>query len=843
MQKLIWKNALGDEIDLTSGNYGITEWEGFSNASLNIQSQQVPFQDGGVFLDALIEQRELSVTLAMQDNNNLEERYKMRRELIHSLNPKLGEGYLIYTNDFISKRIKCVAQIPLFETHNSNDSGTPKASLAWTACEPYWEDVEETTVVVNAEEINNIKNNGDVPCKLDIDLYNIGSENISVENITENKSVLVTGLHDKIVNINTGFGKKIVENKEIKAKTFLFGNSYSTMCYDSLNKEYILAGNYSVVKTKDFKYFDVYKINYSIQNIYYFTTNKFVATDGSGNVLYSYNAIDWFEANISYNLIDVFYVDEKYYSYAISGNNTLIFESTNAEEWTTTTVSDIKLKSIAYSEELEAFFGVTTNEIYSSEDFIQWTLEQTFSAYYDLQKIYYVKKANLVIVANEISYSSGSERRYLKCLYSANGTTWLNATMGENYIASGSSSIIAGNRSRGFYVINGYNIYNSITGESWEKVGTRSSLTNKIIMVDSLGDFVIIGSGYLETLLTEQIKLLSISAIKDIAYSKKLNRYVMITSSTIYVSNNKVIWNSVAQKSNLLQILYVEEFGKFFLTCISNSIYYTSEDGIEWVEHNTMAGVYQANQIKYIPELKKLFIVGRATSSTYGKIAYTSDGINWSYGSTTDIPTTPFKEIYSIAYSAEEKRLIAVGYGDYSSTTYYSDDGGHKWDYRVQARGDCLYYSKYLKKVFSKSAYTVDGLMWINTNNLNLDKMCFAEDLAIFIGIKGTNCYISYNCQEWRLLNLKLKSEVEFEDIRYIQSDNTFYLIGRIPTINYYYTYVELKLEKGENIINEISNKSDMTLGLEVGENEIRISCEEGFLMGKISYRQKYIGV
>ncbi|MBO7732293.1 MAG: phage tail family protein, partial [Methanobrevibacter sp.] len=95
MQKLVWQNANGVELDLTSGNYGITEWEGFSNASLNIQSQQVPFQDGGVFLDALIEQRELSVTLAMQDNNNLELRYQNRRELISALNPKLGEGYLI----------------------------------------------------------------------------------------------------------------------------------------------------------------------------------------------------------------------------------------------------------------------------------------------------------------------------------------------------------------------------------------------------------------------------------------------------------------------------------------------------------------------------------------------------------------------------------------------------------------------------------------------------------------------------------------------------------------------------------------------------------------------------
>ena len=78
MQKLIWTNSDGDSIDLTSGNYGITNWEGFSNTPLNIQSQQVPFQDGGVFIDALLEERELSVTLAMQDNGNLEDRYRMR---------------------------------------------------------------------------------------------------------------------------------------------------------------------------------------------------------------------------------------------------------------------------------------------------------------------------------------------------------------------------------------------------------------------------------------------------------------------------------------------------------------------------------------------------------------------------------------------------------------------------------------------------------------------------------------------------------------------------------------------------------------------------------------------
>ena len=106
MQKLIWKNGNGKEIELTKEPYGITEWDGFSSTELNVQTQQVPFNDGAVFIDALLEQRSLSVTLAMNDKNILEDRYRLRRELIASMNPKLGEGYLIYENDFLKKQIK-----------------------------------------------------------------------------------------------------------------------------------------------------------------------------------------------------------------------------------------------------------------------------------------------------------------------------------------------------------------------------------------------------------------------------------------------------------------------------------------------------------------------------------------------------------------------------------------------------------------------------------------------------------------------------------------------------------------------------------------------------------------
>ena len=214
MQKLVWQNSNGDVIDLTSGNYGITEWNGFSNTSLNIQSQQVPFQDGGVFLDALMEQRELSVTLAMNDGGNLETRYRMRRELIHILNPKLDEGYLIYTNDFISKRIKCVAQIPLFETHNSNDSGTPKASLAWTACNPYWEDLEETEVDLPLGEYVTIENEGDIPAQVEVDVNVISpTASYKISNETSEESITINGVQNENFKINTNIGNKgIYEN-------------------------------------------------------------------------------------------------------------------------------------------------------------------------------------------------------------------------------------------------------------------------------------------------------------------------------------------------------------------------------------------------------------------------------------------------------------------------------------------------------------------------------------------------------------------------------------------------------------------------------------------------------
>ena len=38
MQKLIFRNSLNEEIDLTSGYFGITNWNGFDNVGKTLQT-------------------------------------------------------------------------------------------------------------------------------------------------------------------------------------------------------------------------------------------------------------------------------------------------------------------------------------------------------------------------------------------------------------------------------------------------------------------------------------------------------------------------------------------------------------------------------------------------------------------------------------------------------------------------------------------------------------------------------------------------------------------------------------------------------------------------------------
>ena len=190
MQKLRFVNANGDQIDFTDfENFGVTSWDGLDKTNLDVQSQTSPFQDGSVFLDAVLQDRDLSFTVCINDKGDLKKRYELKRFMIHVLNPKLGEGTLYYTNDYLSMKINAVPGVPSFPTKNLNNGGTLKADVSFTACNPYWESLEPTAVAIKRGETLTLTNGGDVPAQLEISIGTLGIESPSIMNLTTKKRI------------------------------------------------------------------------------------------------------------------------------------------------------------------------------------------------------------------------------------------------------------------------------------------------------------------------------------------------------------------------------------------------------------------------------------------------------------------------------------------------------------------------------------------------------------------------------------------------------------------------------------------------------------------------------
>ena len=364
MQKLRFVNGNGVELDLTSGHYGITNWSGFSNADLTIQGQQVPFQDGEVFLDALYNPRELSVTLAINDNNNLALRYELKRELISVMNAKLGEGYLYYKNDFTEKRIKVIPQLPIFENKNSNDSGTLKASLSWTAPEVYWEDVEESAVNMGSFTEYTVKNEGDIPCQIKMEVANWNTPNFAVRNGRQRIALKNINDCDKIF-INTNMGEKSVIKEEEAWRVSGFGGHITGITYSEPLGLFVAVGYGGTILTSlDGVTWSnrISGVSASLYGIVYSEPlGLFVAVGDSGSISTSPDGVTWSSRTsgvVSVVLRDITY-SESLGLFVVVGSSGTILTSPSGVTWSSQTsgVSAI-LNGITYSDPLGLFVVV-----------------------------------------------------------------------------------------------------------------------------------------------------------------------------------------------------------------------------------------------------------------------------------------------------------------------------------------------------------------------------------------------------------------------------------------------------------------------------------------------------
>ena len=333
MQKLRFVNGKGVEIDLTSGNYGITAISGLSNANLSLQTQQVPNNDGSVYIDSLLDDRTIDMTVALNDENDLEKRYQLRRELISVLNPKLGEGYLYYKNDYLERRIKVIPNPPVIKNKNSNEKGTVKASVSFTACGVYWEDVEETVVTLKSFEKKTIVNNGDVPCSVKIEADTRNIANYAIRNDTQKIQLKNIDEYEKVF-IDTLMGQKSVLSEKMKYEIGAIGIDLRAITYSESLGLFVAVGDSGTILTSSDGTTWTSRTSGTTTNLRGITYSKslglFVAVGDNGVILTSSNGTTWTSrtSGVSASLLGVTYSSDLGLFVAVGESGTILYSVT-----------------------------------------------------------------------------------------------------------------------------------------------------------------------------------------------------------------------------------------------------------------------------------------------------------------------------------------------------------------------------------------------------------------------------------------------------------------------------------------------------------------------------------
>lgn len=869
MQRLVFTNANGVSIDLTKEPYGITKWTGFANANLNIQSQQVPFHDGAVFLDALISERSLSVTLAINDGNDLEKRYELRRELISALNPKLGEGVLVYTNDFISKQIKCVPKIPLFDTHNSNTKGTPKASLAWTACEPYWEDTEDTTVFLKNSIRTLVENNGDVPCQIKVDLISTNMTNPQIKSFTNNKKIKLNGTFNNYININTNFGEKSVSSEKLNFKSMFF-QSFSITYSETLGLFIATYQNFILRSSDAINWISAYVIDSgSIYCSFYSENlNLFICGGSNGKIFTSSDAINWEIVHNNENgaLFHINYIEELNLFIAF-GEQGLILTSSDCVTWTkreTGITGYISLNSLIYAANLIVVVG-NQGTILTSSDGITWTKQEFSFTNAPFSHITYSEDLQLFVA---VGYSSG----YRVLASSSDGINWniipstssmkfnsveyfeninlfvavgsqgaiYTSSDGENWIQSesgttGELSQICYVKDLNLFVANGFGgVTVSSNCSNWEK--TSELRTTSINYIKNLGLFVggTNGQGicFSSDGITWRNELVPIttSNLIGVCYSEYLNLFVTvggtINNGQIFTSPDAINWtkrNDVSKGLN--SVTYSKKLNLFVAVGLSG-IVVTSSDGINWTEQNPLSDSLKC--VCYSEE-KRLFVICKNWPSIY----YSSDGINW-----TGISVGSGLNFNFVTYSENLGLFIMVG----QNGKIFTSPDAINWTERNSGTNEHLLSvtcSKNLNLVVAVGAngtilISSDGINWTEQEtqwNYALHSITYSETLGLFAVTFIFGILTSSDAINW-VMN-ETSGNVEHST----HSNNLFLFVGNSGS------FVTSYFEKNENIIDKLSEDSDMGFSLDIGENIILSTSDEGFISGQLTYRQKYLGV
>lgn len=794
MQKLVFTNGGGQTIDLTSGNFGITNWEGLSGVDLNIQVQQVPFQDGGVFLDALMEQREISVTVAIQDNNDLSTRYELKRQLISALNPKLEEGVLIYTNNHLSRQIKAVPQLPIFENKNSNDAGTLKASVVFSCPSPYWEDLEETEVELTKGVYTSLQNNGDVSCNPTIDLY-VNGENPLIYNNANKKKIELEGNIDETIVIKTEAGEKSIYSQYLEL--FVKWANYKDIISDG--NVILIVTAFGVLTLN--KYYEV--ISFYVKeglNSGLFNNGKFFLCGAAGFVAKSTDGINWVNVTTptNNNLNKIKYENNKYYAVGDSGT---VIESSDGDTWIVkTNTLTASVKDIVYG--LGIYILITDGSTYKTSDLITFTqMTPTmqgvvfafngFIGFYNASRDGYIVKST-----NGTNWTSNDYPLLFGNIFKAGENVIISTELGIMYYTSYSESVVknstvAANVKGGVYFQNKYLFIKNMN----------------VIYSNDLNIYkIVVNTNY-------------ISGIKYLIYNSKL---YCISKTSLFVqeeNNWKTLYTKAASMSNIIDfiitkdrvILLLEKQGFVYSDDYENFIFSQLDiDNTEYLQsiNDCDGDIYILTQANFYFKSTNGLVYDKVSGQRLDFIKYVNGYIFKCYYRAQNPRSMLIqdKQGQTVASVSIEGQLKDVAYGNGMyiavSDKIYSSNNLTSWNVASNSAGDKVCFWNFNFYIAKTALFKIDGLLSQETLINIIDKpyhsfVISSDELLIFNN--------DYN----------LNNPIAFEII---------------------------KKEK-DNLIDKLTANSDMSFSLEKGMNKILLERTTGEIKAIMKYRQKYIGV
>ena len=124
-------------------NFRIFKIEGLGGTDVSNHLQKAPYQDGQTYIDSNLEPRPISIEFGIFAKNR-ENLYQLRRNMGSVLNPKLGEGTLIYEFGGIKRQIKAIIDAgPIFLDGKSNETERfQRGTIDFLCPDPYWKSEE-----------------------------------------------------------------------------------------------------------------------------------------------------------------------------------------------------------------------------------------------------------------------------------------------------------------------------------------------------------------------------------------------------------------------------------------------------------------------------------------------------------------------------------------------------------------------------------------------------------------------------------------------------------------------------------------------------------------------------